>query len=79
VKLRIKEAISTGLLLCIALFIAGRLMSFDLFQFFTREGIVFIVGFIIGYRIPSWYRGISKYDKEPTVNEPAMGQMIAHH
>jgi hypothetical protein len=68
-KLRIQEAISMSLVLCTALFFAGNMMSFTLGQFFTRGIVIIIIGFIIGYFIPTWYRGIPIRNEELIVTE----------
>ena len=63
-NLRIKEAILMGFVLCATLLIAGSLMSFDTRQFFRRGIVLYFVGFIIGFYIPTWYRGVPKSEKE---------------
>ena len=63
-NLRVKEAILMSFFLFLALIIAGLLMKFTPKQFAQRGVILAIIGFIIGYFIPYWYRGIPKRDFE---------------
>lgn len=68
-KLRVKEAVSMSLVLCIAFLIAGHLMSFTPEEFFSRGIVVIIIGVVIGYFIPTSYRGVPKRKKDLIVTE----------
>jgi len=63
-SLRVKEAILMSFFLLLALIIAGLMMKFTPVQFVQRGVILAFIGFIIGYFIPYWYRGIPKRDLE---------------
>ncbi len=67
-KNRFWEAGIMAAALLFALFLAGGLMRFSASMYMQTGMVAVVVGFSIGFFIPSWYRGAPRYDKEQVDN-----------
>jgi hypothetical protein len=78
-KNRFWEAGIMAAALLFALFLAGGLMGFSADIYMQTGMIAIVVGFSIGFFIPSWYRGAPRRDKEQLNNMIQYAGLTSRH